>query len=173
MSNTGKGRSQKARPKKETERVELPEDEGSELILPERVKKVLNTLPANKQSVLQQYFIQQNNYNANPLPSPETIKAFQELVPDAGERLFKQFELNGEHRRSSEKSLIRGYNGRGYLALILSGIVVLSFLAGGIWFVKLGQPIAGVATFVVAIAGVVGAVTTTKRNKSGEDKKKR
>jgi uncharacterized membrane protein len=41
-----------------------------------------------------------------PLPDPETLQRYEEILPGAAERIFKSFELESQHRRELDKGLL-------------------------------------------------------------------
>ena len=43
---------------------------------------------------------------SGPVPHPAILKRFEELLPGSAERLFREFEVQAEHRRSLERRVI-------------------------------------------------------------------
>lgn len=44
-------------------------------------------------------------YNG-PLPPPEILRRFEDILPGTAERILRQFEVEAEHRRSCEQAMI-------------------------------------------------------------------
>ena len=45
-------------------------------------------------------------YHAGPLPPPETLKEYNEILPDAAERIFSMAEKEQEHHHTTEIKLV-------------------------------------------------------------------
>ncbi|WP_428829436.1 DUF2335 domain-containing protein [Aureimonas altamirensis] len=92
----------------------------------------------------------QEKYWAGPLPAPETMAQFAEHVPDAPERIFKQWEEESAHRRQYEAKALDGAikrDVRGQHSAIAFAIGAL-LLSG--WALYLGHP---------WVSGIVGGST--------------
>lgn len=86
-----------------------------------------------------------------PLPSPRTLTEFQTLVPDAPERIFKQWEDESAHRREYENRSLDGTLRNDRIGMISAVTFALSAFA--LW---LNQPwVAGVLG-----GGTIGTVVT-------------
>jgi uncharacterized membrane protein len=44
---------------------------------------------------------------SGPLPPPQTLEEFRQLVPDAPERIFRQWEEESNHRRKYEDTALK------------------------------------------------------------------
>ncbi|MFA7421953.1 MAG: DUF2335 domain-containing protein [Melioribacteraceae bacterium] len=91
-----------------------------------------------------------------PLPKPETLKQFDDIVPGAAERIITQFEEQSRHRRSLEQVVISNdvkLSQRGLVFGFIIGMVAI--ICGGI-LAFLGREIAG--SFIGG-GGVVGLVS--------------
>ncbi|KFC74532.1 hypothetical protein FG93_01118 [Bosea sp. LC85] len=85
-----------------------------------------------------------------PLPSPATLEAFRDIVPDAPERIFRQWEVESAHRRDYEMMALKGSIARDQRGQLAAIAFALSALATGIIALFLGYP---------AVAGVVVGTT--------------
>jgi uncharacterized membrane protein len=47
------------------------------------------------------------SFHSGPLPAPETLKKYDEIVPGLAERIVKMAESQGAHRIELEKSVIK------------------------------------------------------------------
>ena len=76
-----------------------------------------------------------------PLPPPSVLRQYDEVAPNAAERILQMAERQAELRNDLE----RGDARRATLGLIAGVIVVLAALALFAYAFYLGQPLAGVA----------------------------
>lgn len=101
------------------------------------------------------------------MPPPAVLEQFRQLVPDAPERIFAQFEKEADHRRHLEKTSLEGNLrtvrwGQGAaisFALSALGVAALALV--------LGYPNAAMVIGVLDIAAVVGAFLYV-RTKNGQ-----
>lgn len=94
---------------------------------------------------------------SGPLPPAEEIQKFAELVPDAPERIFKQWEIESKHRRDCENKALRASIRDSHLNRISAMIYIVgAFVLSGfaLW---LNLPWVGGIISGVTIASVVGA----------------
>lgn len=87
---------------------------------------------------------------AGPLPPPNALAEFQRLVPDAPERIFRQWEEESAHRRGYEQQALAASIRRdliGQCGAILFSTGALSVAGFALW---LNQP---------WVAGIVGGTT--------------
>lgn len=105
------------------------------------------------------------------MPPPATLEAFREIVPDAPERIFRQWELETAHRRDYEMTALRGAltrDERGQGAAIL---FALSALLAGIIALFLGYPAFATGIVTTTIVAVVGAFLYQRKPSNGRPEK--
>ena len=96
---------------------------------------------------------------SGPLPPPNELAAFDQIVPGGAERIFKQFEEEGDHRREMEKSnarfLIRdthvGQLLAGLYAVCAFGVTAYAISRGAEWAAVIlggGTIVGGVVAFL-------------------------
>lgn len=91
-----------------------------------------------------------------PLPSPRTLTEFQTLVPDAPERIFKQWEDESFHRRGYENRSLDGIVRNDRIGIVSAAVFSLSALALSAFALWLNQPwVAGILG-----SGTIGTVVT-------------
>lgn len=101
--------------------------------------------------------IGRRSYWQGPLPPPAVLEEFGRLVPDAPERIFRQWETEAEHRRAYERQALDAAirrDGRGQISALLFAVAALSVSAFALW---LGQPWVAGTIGGGTIASVVGA----------------
>ncbi|MEH6718833.1 MAG: DUF2335 domain-containing protein [Aurantimonas endophytica] len=113
----------------------------------------------------------QEQFWQGPLPSPKTLEDFRSVVPDAPERIIRQWELEAEHRRAYETKALEGtihINKAGQANAITFALFALGVAALAVW---LNQPwIAGILG-VGTIGSVVGAFLYQSRNARKQQQK--
>lgn len=113
--------------------------------------------PDSRPSVQTTHTVEVHESWEGPLPSPQTLEAFRHIVPDAPERIIRQWELEADHRREYEMTALKGSitrDERGQGAAIL---FALSALAAGIIALFLGHPAFATGIVTTTIVAVVSA----------------
>lgn len=82
---------------------------------------------------------------SGPLPQPQVLAQYDEVIPGGAERIVKLAESQVSHRQAMET--------RGQIFTFLLALVVL---IGGIGLVALGNSIEGLVPLVAALAGLGG-----------------
>ena len=94
--------------------------------------------------------VERGAYWRGPLPPPAVIEQFRDLVPDAPERIFRQWEGESEHRRAYEKAALEASIRRDLIGQISATLFALSALAVALFALWMGEP---------WVAGVIGGGT--------------
>lgn len=100
---------------------------------------------------------QSSSYFSGPLPPPEILLQYNDVVPDGANRLFLQFEQQARHRQELEQLTVKGDSSRSWIGLILGFVLSMTCIVGGCILVYFGHDAAGgtIATgSVAALAGV-------------------
>lgn len=92
-----------------------------------------------------------------PLPPPAAIEHFERMVPDAGQRIFDEWQREAAHRRDIEKTGQRGNLSIARLGQIGAIILVLAVLSVGALGFWLGYPKEAAAIVISVVGSVVGA----------------
>lgn len=92
-----------------------------------------------------------------PLPPPAVIDDFRKLVPDAPERIFRQWEGESEHRRSYERVALEASIRRDLIGQISATVFALSALAVSAFALWMGEPWVAGTIGGGTIVSVVGA----------------
>ena len=111
---------------------------------------------------------------AGPLPPPETLAAYNAIVPDAAERFLKMAEAQALHRQKLEATAIRSDARQAMLGLYFGLVVTLAMLAVAAYIAALGQTIGGAilgGAAVVQLAGVFVYGTRSRRRERIEKAK--
>lgn len=102
--------------------------------------------------------------HSGPLPSPRTLKKYDEIIPNGAERIFSVFEKQSDHRMSLEKTVVKGQINQSLLGQIFGFIIAIVFLIAGIYLVINGHETAGISVFGFDIVGLTAVFVIGKRS---------
>ncbi|MCJ2060122.1 DUF2335 domain-containing protein [Methylobacterium sp. J-048] len=105
-----------------------------------------------------------------PLPPPSFVEGYGRAVADGSERVFRQFELEAEHRRQMDrdrldlqKTQLGFIRGERRLSQWLAGVYTFGALALSAYIAHIGYPISAATIATTSIATVVAAFLTFGR----------
>lgn len=75
---------------------------------------------------------------SGPLPHPDTLAEFEQILPGAADRILKQAEAQTEHRIEIEKKVVSADITKSYLGLVFGFILGLSGIGSGVYLATLG-----------------------------------
>ena len=104
-----------------------------------------------------------------PLPTPDTLIKYDEIVPGAAERILSMAEKEMQHRHQKEDTLLK-YNGRLIITSTIFAFLCVIVLGGILAFaIYVGSNTAAIATAIGAIAAVVGLFTFSKAKQTQKE----
>ena len=109
---------------------------------------------------------------SGPLPPPEILRKFDEVVPGAAERIIKMAEDQSIHRKELEKKVIDSDIARSKWGQILGFVIAIAGLAVSAIIVVYGSAIAGGIIGVGTLASLVGVFMYGSKTRSEERKVK-
>ena len=119
--------------------------------------------------IVSQSHIQVQSFTG-PLPHPDILKKFDEIVPGAAERIIKMAEEQSEHRRGLEKSVISSDISRSKWGQILGFFIAIGGLtASTLIAIYANAYIGGIIGFS-ALASLVGVFMYGSKTRSEERK---
>lgn len=80
-----------------------------------------------------------------PLPPAAEMKAYEDILPGAADRILAMAEGQARHRQDLEKKAVYGGSSRAWWGLWLGFIIALLVLGGAIGLVESGHDAAGTA----------------------------
>lgn len=147
---------------KETQQFELPTRS--------KIDEVLDTLDPEQKEVITQAFayIKQETFSG-PLPPPEMLKAYGDIIPDAPQRILAMAEKQSDHRMKCEKNIISTSKTESLCGQILGfTIAVLCIVAASYLGMNGHDNLAiSIPVSVASLAAVF--VVSKKKSKSKED----
>lgn len=107
------------------------------------------------------------SHRSGPLPAPEELAAYNNVVVDGAERIFQQFEEQSEHRRELESRVIRSDIARSWAGLV-AGLVLDLLLIGMTWdLVRTGHEYGGklIGVTLLVNVGIIGVSYKAQRER--------
>jgi uncharacterized membrane protein len=89
---------------------------------------------------------------SGPLPPPDILRAYGDVVDGGAERIVKQWERETQHRHDLESLMATAYIAGMTRAQWMAFIVILVIGIGGLVIVALGHAVVGFAAFFFALA---------------------
>jgi uncharacterized membrane protein len=124
-----------------------------------------NNHPQNSGVVVQHSF-------SGPLPPPEVLKRFEEVVPGSAERIIKMAEGQFAHRTELERKIIASDIARSRLGQILGFIIAIVGLVCSVIISMYGNQIAGAILGVGTLASLVSVFMYGSRVRKEERERK-
>jgi uncharacterized membrane protein len=109
---------------------------------------------------------------SGPLPPPEVLDRYNQILPGAAERIIVMAESQHAHRLGLEKHVIHSNVSAQRLGTILGFVVAMTVIIGGTWLVHDGKSGQGLAAILSALAVLVGTFIYSKHEQQKELAKK-
>ncbi len=103
---------------------------------------------------------------SGPLPPPETLQKYDQILPGLAERIMRQAESQTSHRIEIEKKVIKSDVVNSRLGLIFGFILGLIGIGGGVYLTYLGMTQSGLiisGTTLVSLISVFIYGSQTRR----------
>ncbi len=110
---------------------------------------------------------------SGPLPHPDILRSFEEVIPGAAQRIFTQFEEQAAHRRLMEAKVISSGAFSQRIGTISSSLIGFIGVGGGIWLAHEGKDLIGLATAFTTLASLAGIYLYRKPKQQQELEEKR
>lgn len=142
-------------------------EEGVEF--PSDINKVLDSLPEDSRRIIISTLcaIEESSSFKGPMPPPEMLKGYEEILPGASERILRMAEKQQEHRMKIETVIVDRQTRQSGYGQIWGGILAVLF--GGISFI-LGYTGHDVLAGVIATTTIVGLATIFVLHRASEVK---
>ncbi|MEK7208567.1 MAG: DUF2335 domain-containing protein [Patescibacteria group bacterium] len=125
--------------------------------------------PQNNSS--QREVVVQHSFSG-PLPPPEVLKRFDEVVPGSAERIIKMAEGQFTHRTELERKVIASDIARSKLGQILGFVIAIVGLICSVIISMYGNQIAGTILGVGTLASLVSVFMYGSRVRKEERERK-
>ena len=123
------------------------------------IEQVLEEEGLDKEKVdnVRQTLLAKSEFYSGPIPSATELEKYEQILPNAAERILTLAEEQSKHRRESEKKALTeelGFNKRGQ---ILGFIISIFVLIVALVAVTTGQGFIGLGAIFISIATIVTA----------------
>jgi uncharacterized membrane protein len=105
---------------------------------------------------------------AGPLPPPEILAKFNDVVPGAADRIIAMAERQSSHREGLEKSVIDANIASQKRGSIFAFILCLLVILGGFYLIAHGKDGWGFAAILGALASLAGVFIYGKKKEEKE-----
>jgi len=127
--------------------------------------------PEKKEKVLKKIELMFSSFSG-PLPPPEILKKYGDLIPNAPERILKMAENQSSHRMDIEKTLVKGNSRRENRGLFFAFILGMTTIILGFVLSMYDKGAAGITTMLAPLAILTGSFIYRKYEKSQKSESK-
>ncbi len=143
VSDSSEENSKKAKSDEADPGIEEPKEKGTEIIPAESAEELMQLLDKLSPKQLQQILDAHPRINkrvemsySGPLPTPEAFQKYNEVQPDAADRIIRMAEKEQQIRNDAQQGAIRNDKGRIYATLftniLLLGVAGFAIYSCGI-----------------------------------------
>lgn len=135
--------------------------------------RTMNTNSPDRHNQDAALVVHQSQSFSGPLPPPDILKKFDEVVPGAAERIIKMAEEQSAHRKDLERKVIESDIARSKWGQVLGFFIAITGLAISAIIAIYGSAIAGGIIGVGTLASLVGVFMygSSSRSKERVEKK--
>ena len=94
--------------------------------------------------------------HAGPIPPPEVMAQYEEVLPGLADRIMAEAERQTAHRQAAEMTVIRNDARQSMFGMAAGVVTVLAALAVAAIFVLQGQPWFGIVALLATITTLAG-----------------
>ncbi len=111
---------------------------------------------------------------SGPLPPPETLEKYNQVLPGAAERIISMAEQQSRHRQALELTVVKSNAFVQKLGPFFGFIIAMTAVVGGIILIEKGRDGYGLAAIIAALASLAGVFIygKAKQRKELDDKAK-
>jgi len=124
--------------------------------------------PLSPEQIALVQVIQRRFSHSGPLPSPETLAAYEKVLPGAAERIVRMAETQSSHRHKMESAVILGNVRAQSLGMWFAFLLALAGILGGLYLALHGHSLTGFGTLFFSLAALVGTFVLGKREQRKE-----
>lgn len=121
----------------------------------------------NKQNAVAQF--RKTELYAGPLPHPEILQKFEQILPGSADRILKQAEAQTQHRIELESKVVSADIIKSYLGLVFGFLIGMVGILGGIYLATLGYdvygPILSGGSFVTLVVAFIYGTKSRKQER--------
>ena len=111
--------------------------------------------------------------SSGPLPHPDTLRQYNDIIPDGADRILKMAEQQSAHRIAIEASVTKSDGWRANFGLAAGLVFALSTLGVSALVTLKGYPEAGIFLGTLDLAAIVGTFVYGTENRRRERREQR
>lgn len=104
---------------------------------------------------------------SGPIPHPQLLKEFNDVIPDGANRIMIMAESQSEHRRNLETKVVNANNRDSLLGVIFAFVIALVIIGSGTFLLFYDKKVSGLA---LLLSGTVAFITVFIVGKRNDDK---
>ncbi|MDH5442000.1 MAG: DUF2335 domain-containing protein [Candidatus Nomurabacteria bacterium] len=131
-------------------------------------KKKQQTISRGKNSNGHEVVSIERRVFSGPLPHPDILKGFDDIVPGAAERIIKMAETQMTHRISIESRVINADIKSSKRGVIFGFIIAILMISAGVIITVEGEPVVGGIIMSTTLVSLVGVFVIGSRGQSKE-----
>ncbi len=129
---------------------------------------IFSGIPKQKrQQILKSLAITISKTHIGPLPDPDTLSEYSQIIPNGAERIMQMAEKQLDHRIYLEKKVVRGQLTQSNIGQFLAFFIGLAALGSGTYAIVNGYEWSG---SVLGLAGLTGLVTAFIKGRDYQNK---
>jgi uncharacterized membrane protein len=109
---------------------------------------------------------------SGPLPPPDALARYDQIVPGAAERIIAMAEKQAEHRQKLESTVVKGNTSSQTRGTWFAFIISMTAICGGIWLIHGGKSATGLATIITDLAALAAVFVYTRKRQNKERERK-
>ncbi len=91
-----------------------------------------------------------------PLPPPEILAKYNEILPNAAERIISMAEGQAKHRQEQEKKIVSSETLNSKLGIIFAFIIAITAILAGAYLIYSGCEAGGLTTIISSLVVILG-----------------
>ncbi|ERO40943.1 DUF2335 domain-containing protein [Lactiplantibacillus plantarum] len=132
----------------------------------EEKKRLFSQLPEKTRMT-----IARSQVFSGPLPPPQQLKEYNDVLPGAADRILKMAERQSEHRQKMEGQVVESNTKNSRLGVIFAFLLGAMIIGGGIYLAAIGHPY-GTWFSLGGVVSLVGVFVYGTRSSQKERVKK-
>lgn len=101
---------------------------------------------------------------SGPIPPPESLEKYEQVVPGSAERILAMAEKEQEHRHKTEDKQTSDYKSLIILSTIFTSFVALAFVGAIIYAIYKKVDGYAIALMIASVGCVVGYISIKRKN---------
>ena len=118
--------------------------------------------------VHQELSVARSNFFSGPLPHPDHLREYENILPGSADRVIRMAEEQAQHRRQLETLVFTSNTKLEARGQILGFLIAITALVGGGYIMASGQSVWGAAVAISAVAGLSGLFVWKSRERKRE-----